>query len=206
MTVNLFSDGWCFLKCALNSHGKSMSERGLYWQIKWSRCELGIVGYIKGVVNLFAWTNECDKCGLRRVLETDRGKWGGVDRAMMSAARVHMCVCKKKKIKVRDRTLSEGTSLTARSILSDPKLSFFSHYQRVWKKKWGKNEGWIRLHAWMHTHWMIPSLTVQSKVHVVLQVLNTHFSSRTKTIQLFIIDFFLCVRTFWETLQVKVMN
>lgn len=73
-------------------HRKSMSERGLYWQIKWSRCELGIVGYIKGVVNLFAWTNECDKCGLRRVLETDRGKWGGVDRAMMSAARVHMCV------------------------------------------------------------------------------------------------------------------
>lgn len=55
------------------------------------------MGYIKGVVNLFAWTNECDKCGLRRVLETDRGKWGGVDRAMMSAARVHMCVCKKKK-------------------------------------------------------------------------------------------------------------
>lgn len=50
------------------------------------------MGYIKGVVNLFAWTNECDKCGLRRVLETDRGKWGGVDRAMMSAARVHMCV------------------------------------------------------------------------------------------------------------------
>lgn len=50
------------------------------------------MGYIKGVVNLFAWTNECDKCGLRRVLETDRGKWGGVDRAMMSAARVHMRV------------------------------------------------------------------------------------------------------------------
>lgn len=50
------------------------------------------MGYIKGVVNLFAWTNECDKCGLRRVLETDRGKWGGVDRAMMSAARVRMCV------------------------------------------------------------------------------------------------------------------
>ncbi len=50
------------------------------------------MGYIKEVVNLFAWTNECDKCGLQRVLETDRGKWGGVDRAMMSAARVLMCV------------------------------------------------------------------------------------------------------------------
>lgn len=95
-------------------------------------------------------------------------------------------------VSFRDPTLSKGTSLTSRSILSDPKLSFFSHYQRVWKKKWGKNEGWIRLHAWIH--WMIPSLTVQSKVWHC-----SNFCSRTITEFIYLSLIFFCERTFWKT-------